>query len=317
MPEPPAALLPASDHPETLGVRYEVAVKLAKDGDVAGAVRLLEELVADQDRVVGANHHDSLVMRGMLADYRRSAGDAAGAVTGLTEVLERMARELGEDDPDTVVMRESSSTGRSKLLRNLARKKCDHERVPVLVDPAVPAGSLQGQRQPRIEVDDQLVLRPWHEGDASAVRTAFDCQEIQRWHVRRMDSLDEALAWIAAWKTRWDSEKDASWAITEDDQPIGQVGLRAISLFEGTAELSYWVLPAARGREVAVRAARALTQWTFELGLHRVVLQHSTANTASCRVAAKLGFPVEGTLRGALRHADGWHDSHVHASLRY
>jgi ribosomal-protein-alanine N-acetyltransferase len=81
--------------------------------------------------------------------------------------------------------------------------------------------------------------------------------------------------------------------------------------------LSYWVMPAQRGSGVAARAARALTRWAFDVvGLHRVVLQHSTANLASCRVAAKLGFPVEGTLRGALLHADGWHDAHVHARLR-
>lgn len=107
VPEPPAALVPASDHPETLVVRYEVAVEQANDGDFAGAVHLLEELVADQDRVAGPNHHDSLVMRGTLADCRGSAGDAAGAVAGLTEVLDRMVRELGEDDPDTVVVREN------------------------------------------------------------------------------------------------------------------------------------------------------------------------------------------------------------------
>ena len=180
----------------------------------------------------------------------------------------------------------------------------------------MPAGALQSLSQPRIEVDDRLVLRPWRASDAETVRTAFDCPAIQRWHVKRMDSLDEARAWIAGWAAHWDSEKDASWAITDDDQPIGQVGLRAIALFAGSAELSYWVLPEARGKEVAVRAARALTQWGFDLGLHRVVLQHSTANPASCRVAAKLGFPVEGTFRGALLHADGWHDAHVHARLR-
>lgn len=189
--------------------------------------------------------------------------------------------------------------------------------MPGLVSPARPAGSLQSLTQPRIEVDDRLVLRPWRESDAKAVQTAFDCPEIQRWHVRRMDSLAEALAWIAEWTARWDNEKDASWAITDDDQPIGQVGLRAISLFEGSAGLSYWVLPEARGKEVAVRAARALTRWTFDVvGLHRVALQHSTANLASCRVATKLGFPAEGTLRGAMLHADGWHDAHMHARLR-
>lgn len=161
------------------------------------------------------------------------------------------------------------------------------------------------------------MLRPWRESDAKTVKTAFDCPDIQRWHVRRMDSFDEALAWTAGWATRWDDETDASWAITDEDQPIGQVGLRTISLFEGSAQLSYWVLPEARGTGVAARAARALTQWTFDIvGLHRLFLQHSTVNLASCRVAAKLGFGVEGTLRGAILHADGWHDIHTHARLR-
>lgn len=163
------------------------------------------------------------------------------------------------------------------------------------------------------------MLRPWRQSDAETVRSAFDCPDIQRWHVRRMDSQDEALAWIAGWDMRWDNETDASWAITDahGDQPIGQVGLRTISLFEGSAQLSYWVLPDARGTGIAARAALALTQWTFDIvRLHRVFLQHSTANPASCRVAAKLGFRVEGTLRGAMLHADGWHDVHTHARLR-
>jgi RimJ/RimL family protein N-acetyltransferase len=36
------------------------------------------------------------------------------------------------------------------------------------------------------------------------------------------------------------------------------------------------------------------------------------ANTASCRVAGKAGFRLEGTLRSALLHTDGWHDMHLH-----
>ncbi|GAB3434414.1 GNAT family N-acetyltransferase [Actinophytocola sediminis] len=149
--------------------------------------------------------------------------------------------------------------------------------------------------------------------------TAFECPDIQRWHIRRMDTHDEARGWIADWTTRWNNETDASWAIVNncDDQPIGQVGLRTISLFEASAQLSYWVLPDARGTGVAVRATHALTQWIFDVvHLHRISLEHSTANLASCRVAAKLGFDVEGTRRSVTRHADGWHDMHIHARLR-
>jgi len=190
--------------------------------------------------------------------------------------------------------------------------------MPLLVGPAHSSGALRDLGQPCLDVDEHLTLRPWRDSDAATVRVAFECPDIQRWHVRRMDTPDEALAWIMNWAAGWNDETEASWAIVgRDDQPIGQVGLRTISLFEASAQLSYWVLPGARGTGVAVRAAGALTRWTFDtVRLHRIGLQHSTANQASCRVAAKLGFALEGTARSSLIHADGWHDMHIHARLR-
>lgn len=136
--------------------------------------------------------------------------------------------------------------------------------------------------------------------------------------MRRLDDLDEAGAWITSWPGRWAEEKDASWAIVGNlDEPIGQAGLRNISLFEAHAAVSYWMIPGARGQGVAVRALQAVTRWSFEtLGLHRLSLQHSTSNVASCRVAMKAEFAFEGTQRGSMLHADGWHDGHVHSRLR-
>ena len=189
--------------------------------------------------------------------------------------------------------------------------------MPLLVGLSSPAGSLGALEQPHLDVDDRIVLRPWRESDAETVMKAFDCPDIQRWHVRRMDSREEAVGWIEGWATRWRDESDASWAISRDDEVLGQVGLRHLSLFEGSAALSYWVLPNARGAGIAARAAHAMTEWAFEVvALHRLSLEHSTANLASCRVAARLGFEVEGTLRASARHADGWHDMHQHARLR-
>ncbi|WP_412538460.1 GNAT family N-acetyltransferase [Longispora sp. K20-0274] len=189
--------------------------------------------------------------------------------------------------------------------------------MPVLVPPALPAGHLAANPQPHLTVDGGLTLRPWLASDAEAVRSAFDCPDIQKWHVRRLDDLDEARAWIADWPAYWASEKAVSWAIVNDrDEPIGQTGLRNISLSEANAAVSYWIAPAARGRGVALRALHALTRWSFELGMHRLSLQHSTGNLASCRVATKARFALEGTHRGSMLHADGWHDSHAHAKLR-
>ncbi|MET8262746.1 GNAT family N-acetyltransferase [Micromonospora arida] len=190
--------------------------------------------------------------------------------------------------------------------------------MPLLVVPAMPAGSLAAQEQPHLPVRPGLALRPWRDDDAPAVRAAFDCPQIQRWHVRRIDGDDEARVWTAQWAGRWRDETAASWAIVDaDDRPLGQVGLRGVLLAEASAQLSYWLVPAARGRGIATEALRALTRWSFtRAGLHRLALDHSTANTASCRVATRADFPVEGVLRGSVRHADGWHDMHLHARLR-
>jgi RimJ/RimL family protein N-acetyltransferase len=162
-----------------------------------------------------------------------------------------------------------------------------------------------------------LVLRPWRSADIRAVKAAFDQPDIQRWHVRRIDSDAEARGWISGWSQRWDHETDASWAIVRDDDAIGQVGLRTIKLFAADAQMSYWVLSDARGAGVAARATRALARWVFDtLRLQRLSLMHSTENPASCRVALSAGFPGEGIMRGYMLHTDGWHDTHVHGRLR-
>ena len=186
--------------------------------------------------------------------------------------------------------------------------------MPLLVEPALPPGWLAAQAQPAIEADG-LTLRPWDPADRPTVRVAYADPAIQRWHCRAMTD-DEATDWIAAWPERWQTETGAGWAVTVGSAVVGQVSLRHILLDEAFAEVSYWVLPAARGRRVAARALAALAGWSFgTLKLHRLELNHSTANTASCRVALRAGFAAEGTKRGELRHADGWHDMHLHARL--
>ncbi|WFE99306.1 GNAT family N-acetyltransferase [Micromonospora sp. WMMD964] len=190
--------------------------------------------------------------------------------------------------------------------------------MPMLVAPALPTGSLAAEEQPRLRVRPGLALRPWRVEDATAVQAAFDCPNIQRWHVLRLDDDDEARAWTSQWADRWRAETAASWAIVgDDDEPVGQVGLRGVLLTEASAHVSYWLVPAARGRGIATDALHTMTRWSFtRAGLHRLVLEHSTANAASCRVATRAGFAEEGVARGSVRHADGWHDMHVHARLR-
>jgi RimJ/RimL family protein N-acetyltransferase len=168
--------------------------------------------------------------------------------------------------------------------------------------------------QPEIRTNG-LLLRPWRPSDRPAVVAAFADPAIQRWHCRSMTD-DEARDWLAAWPGRWRGETGAGWAVLDTEGVVGQISLRRVDLVEGLADVSYWVLPGARGRRIAARALSAVTAWSFAtLRLHRVELSHSTANVASCRVAQYADFAAEGTKRGEARHADGWHDMHLHARL--
>ena len=168
--------------------------------------------------------------------------------------------------------------------------------------------------QPEIRADG-VVLRPWQPSDRPAVVAAYADPAIQRWHCRSMTD-DEARDWIAAWPGRWRSETGAGWAVLDGGDVAGQISLRRLALVEGLAEVSYWVLPTARGRGIAARSLSAMTAWCFTtLRLHRVELCHSTENVASCRVARQAGFAAEGTKRSEARHADGWNDMHLHARV--
>jgi RimJ/RimL family protein N-acetyltransferase len=190
--------------------------------------------------------------------------------------------------------------------------------MPTLVASTVPAGSIAARPQPTLTADSDVRLRPWSLDDAQAVMDAYQDEAIQRWHVQRADSLAETREWIAGWQGGWAAETGAMWAVVETGSGmlLGRAGLKHLDFSDGTADVAYWTVPAARGKGVCPRAVDAMASWAFEAGFHRLDLEHAVGNTASCRVAEKTGFAVEGVRRSAWLLADGRHDVHAHARLR-
>ena len=173
--------------------------------------------------------------------------------------------------------------------------------------------------QPVLPLARGLVLRPWHPDDAAVLADSCQDPDIQQWNRPPRLSLDDARDRIARWGQRWHAEKAAIWAIgeTPSGAPVGLVGLGDIDLAGGSGELLYWLLPAGRGLGAMTDAVLRVSRWALdELGLHRLRITHSVANPASCRVATRAGFALEGTMRSALLHSDGWHDEHLHARIR-
>jgi [ribosomal protein S5]-alanine N-acetyltransferase len=191
------------------------------------------------------------------------------------------------------------------------------DRMP-LPPPVLTAGTLLDIGQPVLAAGAAAVLRPFAEADAPSVLRAYSDPAIRHWNVREMASEAEAAAWIREWAPRWQNETDACWAVVgRDDEVMGRLAVRDIDLVGGQGQCTYWMLPGARGRGLATAAVQAVCRWAFgDIGFHRLSLIHSVANPASCRVAMKAGFALEGTFRRYQLLDDGWHDVHTHARLQ-
>lgn len=182
----------------------------------------------------------------------------------------------------------------------------------------VPAGRLSQSRQPVFVLPSGMQLRSWYESDAQALADSCLDPDIQQWNRPGQLSVGGARQKIARWRHRWESEQAAIWAIApEDGAAVGLIALADLDLQGGSGEFVYWLLPAGRGGGIMVDATIQVSHWAFQdLGLHRLRITHSVANPASCRIATKAGFLLEGTMRSALLHADGWHDEHLHARIQ-
>lgn len=141
-------------------------------------------------------------------------------------------------------------------------------------------------------------LRPWHpERDAAAVLAAFDASADLHRQAPPLETLDDAHAYLAA-------IADEALAIESDGQAVGCVMAADRDPRHGTAWLSYWLAPAARGRGLASRALDTLSRRLFADGLHRLELGARANNPASIAVAERAGYVREGVERERLRYVD-------------
>ncbi|MHA6763807.1 GNAT family N-acetyltransferase [Streptacidiphilus sp. PAMC 29251] len=162
-----------------------------------------------------------------------------------------------------------------------------------------------------------LTLRRWDDTDATAVLAAFAPAEMVRQAGRPILDAADALLWLADRRRDWDGRTGYSWAVVDHRATVlGSVTVSSVDRRHDTGWVSYWIVESARGRGVAAAAAGALCGWAFEdLGLFRLELGHRTNNPASCRVAERAGFKVEGLERAKLRYGEKRYDVELHARL--
>jgi RimJ/RimL family protein N-acetyltransferase len=106
--------------------------------------------------------------------------------------------------------------------------------------------------------------------------------------------------WVDAYvRGREEGTRDG-YAIVDADTGtfLGIAGVVDLEAEARQGEIGYALVPAARGRGIATRALRIVTDYALEeLGLERVQLNIATDNEASMRVAERCGYRREGMLR--------------------
>ncbi|MGZ5417225.1 MAG: GNAT family N-acetyltransferase [Nocardioides sp.] len=155
---------------------------------------------------------------------------------------------------------------------------------------------------PRL-TDGVVTLRAHHEGDVTALlEQALDPVMVE-WTTVPVPSTEETSRDFATKIIPALWEKDESWAFAveaahDDGTPrfCGTVELR--NQGDRRAEIAYGSHPWARGRGVMERACRLLLDWGFrEKRLETVIWWANTGNWPSRRLAWRLGFSLDGTVR--------------------
>ena len=173
------------------------------------------------------------------------------------------------------------------------------------------------ERQPILT--ERLLLEPVTPEHVPAMweATVASLEDLRRWMPwARGASETNSREFADRAEDDWLAGRDYVFAVMRDGRYLGGIGLHSYRL-EGLGELGYWIRSDEARKGYTTEAGQAVVAFAFDaVGLYRLELRTGVENLASQRVAEKLGFVKEGTLRkGAPLGADDGYDCHIYGLL--
>ncbi len=166
---------------------------------------------------------------------------------------------------------------------------------------------------------ERLELRPsepqFFEEIWAAIQSSIS--ELRAWMHWAIEAREEATReFLQNSAEEWASGRDRHFTLFLDGSACGSCSLMRGDPLHMSAEIGYWMRSDLCGKNLMTEAASAVVGFGFwQEGLHRIELHAGVKNQGSIRVAEKLGFQREGTLRHGGRGADGFYDAYVYGLL--
>ena len=174
---------------------------------------------------------------------------------------------------------------------------------------------------------DRLRLRSYRETDAEAHLPIYSREDVSRFLLQDPWTAEMAETEIAKRLTRTGLETESrTLALVietadgldslEGSRVIGDIALWLEDGSDEKAEIGWILDPAASGHGFATEAAIAVLNVAFDhYGLHRVFAQMDSRNTASAKLARRIGMREEAHLRKDWWSKGEWTDTLIFGML--
>ena len=164
-------------------------------------------------------------------------------------------------------------------------------------------------------------LRLVEERHAPAIFAAVDRerQSLRQWlpWVDATRTQDDTLAFIRASLEQFAANNGFAAGIWNHDRYIGSIGTHKIDWLNRRVEIGYWLSQPFQGQGLMTEAVRMVVSHAFgELDLNRVEIRCATGNAKSAAIPRRLGFTLEGTLRGVQLLNGGYVDNLLFSMLK-
>jgi RimJ/RimL family protein N-acetyltransferase len=161
----------------------------------------------------------------------------------------------------------------------------------------------------------RFIVRPFRRRDVGPMHDAVQASlpELEEWLPWAI-GYDRSVAhrFIRDSASAWNDARAFDFAIRLPDEPdfhVGNISVWPTSPANRVGEIGYWVRSDLTGEGIGTEVTARTIQVGFEeLDYHKIVLRIAIGNERSDRIAKRLGFTLEGTLRDEVKLGTNWLD---------